>query len=220
MDTFYLVYKITNNIDGKRYIGVHKTNDINDSYMGSGKILKRAIKKYGIENFTKEILAVFDTPEDMYQIESVLVNEEFIKRDDTYNIKHGGLGGWDHINANRLYGALDTETRKRVSKSGVLAWKKLYNNDDTFREKIHGSCAKALSVAMKNNPEGTWKGKRHKESSKRLIGDKNSIAQAGNKNSQYATCWIYNEHENKKIKKEDLAWYLSVGWTKGRLYKN
>lgn len=50
----YLIYKITNNINQKQYIGMHCTNDINDNYMGSGKFIKLAIKKYGIKSFKKK----------------------------------------------------------------------------------------------------------------------------------------------------------------------
>lgn len=94
----YTVYQITNNIDGKIYIGCHKTVDINDGYMGSGKILNRAYKKYGVENFTKEFLHIFDSSEEMYAKEAYIVNEDFVNRDDTYNLKVGGTGGWDHVN--------------------------------------------------------------------------------------------------------------------------
>ena len=60
--TFY-IYEITNKINGKTYIGqrkcpINKIPETDTKYMGSGLILKQAIEKYGIENFTKEILAI------------------------------------------------------------------------------------------------------------------------------------------------------------------
>lgn len=59
----YTIYKTTNLLNGMFYIGKHQTEDPNDSYLGSGVYLKRAIAKYGKCNFKKEVLYVFDSEE-------------------------------------------------------------------------------------------------------------------------------------------------------------
>ena len=86
----YTVYKTTNDLNGKVYIGKHQTTDINDTYLGSGTYLKKAIAKYGKSNFTKEILFIFSSEEEMNKKEAELVTEEFISQDNNYN---GGIGG-------------------------------------------------------------------------------------------------------------------------------
>ena len=95
----YTIYKVTNTLNGKIYIGKHQTKDLNDGYMGSGKYLKRAIQKHGIENFIKEILYIFNTEAEMNAREAELVSEEFCLREDTYNICVGGHGGFSYVNS-------------------------------------------------------------------------------------------------------------------------
>jgi hypothetical protein len=100
---YYTVYKISNQINGKVYIGCHKTLDLNDGYMGSGKYLKFSQQKNGIENFTKEILFVYDNPKQMYDKERELVDAEFVSEQNTYNLKMGGYGGLVNMKATSYY---------------------------------------------------------------------------------------------------------------------
>lgn len=89
----YCIYLIENLINGKTYIGQHKTNDLNDRYMGSGKILKQAYAKYGIENFTKTILETTDSKEKINELERHYISEYRKMGKAEYNVAHGGDGG-------------------------------------------------------------------------------------------------------------------------------
>lgn len=85
-------YKITNNLNNKVYIGVHRTDNIDDNYMGSGKLIKRAIVKHGVENFKKIIIKFFDTYKEALQYEKSIVTLQFLEEEYTYNLKEGGFG--------------------------------------------------------------------------------------------------------------------------------
>lgn len=126
---YYCIYKITNKLNGMIYIGAHQTSNLEDGYMGSGIYLRRAQAKHGLEHFTKEILFTFDTLEEMFLKESEIVNQEFINREDVYNLNVGGFGGFHYIQINKLNchgkGGLRGEAhqfygKKRLENSGVL----------------------------------------------------------------------------------------------------
>lgn len=108
---FNYVYLIRNNINKKFYIGKHSTNDLDDGYLGSGRVIKQAIKKYGRENFSKQILCFCDTAEDALLVEEFLVTPYLISRDDCYNANIGGKGG--SIKGKKR----SEETKKRISNS-------------------------------------------------------------------------------------------------------
>lgn len=136
---YYIIYKTTNKVNGKFYVGAHKTLDLNDDYFGSGKHLLRAIEKYGIENFTKEILHVYDNADDMYNKEKEIVNEEFVSSKNTYNLKIGGFGGWDHVDISKR---IFTEDSKR--KMSVAAKRRQTGETNSFYGKKHSDESKKL----------------------------------------------------------------------------
>lgn len=203
---FYTVYKTTNKINGKFYIGCHKTEDLDDEYMGSGTILKRAFKKYGIKNFEKQILHVFDSAEEMFQKEKELV---YIG-EETYNIKEGGSGGWDYINKFNLRPTKNQQIEN--GKKGYAIVMAKYSKE--YMDQRRKENAKAAS--KKNFGNKYWLGKKHKKDTKQKMREKAAL-RIGEKNSSYGSCWIFNEIENKKIKKDSLDEWLKLGYKKGRL---
>ena len=103
MDKYYAIYKITNLKNDKIYVGFHtidgcgiKTDYIGvgsifkDGYMGSGKLIKSAIEKYGPESFCQEILKVFDNKKEAEEYEKTIVNKDFTLDKTTYNLSLGG----------------------------------------------------------------------------------------------------------------------------------
>ena len=90
------IYKITNLVNGKYYIGKrhNKSQDpLHDGYYGSGVAITKAIKKYGKENFKKEILAYCDTIEDLNSLEKQIITLDIVNDPMSYNMMGGGVGG-------------------------------------------------------------------------------------------------------------------------------
>lgn len=95
---FGYIYMTTNLINNRKYIGKRKWYDIDtinkDSYIGSGKVLKQAIVKYGRANFKKEVLCVCETEEELNYMEKFFIfKEDATHRAEFYNIAVGGEGG-------------------------------------------------------------------------------------------------------------------------------
>lgn len=87
---YHFVYKTTNKVNNNFYYGVHNTDNLDDGYIGSGYALKKAVKKYGVENFEREILKFFETMEEAFEYEKELVNEDVIRNKMCYNMQIGG----------------------------------------------------------------------------------------------------------------------------------
>lgn len=171
--------------------------------MGSGKHLRRAIDKHGVNNFTKEVLHVFDNEDEMNLKEKELVTEEFCLRKDTYNLCNGGQGGFGYINrvgANRKH-VFD------VKKMTILAHQKLrvLRCDEKWFEEWRQNLSKAQ---RKRTPVF---GRKHTAESKKKMSIAKKGVLIGERNSQFGTIWITNGIENKKIRGE-----IPEGWRRGR----
>lgn len=206
---YHFIYKTTNLINEKYYIGKHSTNNLEDGYLGSGTYLRRSIRKYGKENFKREVLEFCETYEKLGEREKELITLNEIVGKQCMNLKPGGLGGLNN-----------EEHKQKFTVAGSKAHRKYLKEDCQYKEKYSFICKqrnkKRNSAFFIIGKGKDWTGLKHTEESKRKIGQANSLKQQGSKNSQFGTCWIMKEGVSKKIKREELKNYLTLGWIKGR----
>lgn len=124
----HIVYKTTNNLNNKIYIGVHSSYLFQDDYLGSGKLLKKAIEKHGRQNFTFEVIKVFTNSDDAYSFENSIVTKEFTERHDTYNIAIGG--------------------RRPVKSNDCLMGQSLINKQRRWVKNSYGECRFTLDHSI------------------------------------------------------------------------
>ncbi len=221
----YYLYEIKNKVNNNIYIGVHKTKKLDDGYMGSGLILELAIKKYGIENFTKTILETFLTKEAMFSREKEIVNEEFLSRPDTYNLRRGGNGGFDYINNSgikKFHGKKHSDVSKKIigekSKGRIPSDEtKIKMSENSWSKKDPESQRKHASKVSRDRQIN---GKSEEEKQKISISLSKAHADGkftyeylyGNTNNR-GKRWIHCGEETRMIPKEAP---LPVGWEEKR----
>jgi hypothetical protein len=189
----YLIYKITNRLNNKIYVGKHQTKNENDDYLGSGLLIERAIKKYGKEHFTKEIICRLNTQKEMNEMETKIVDEDFVAREDTYNLKIGGQGGFEYIIKNKLN---LTEKLFEVCRENAKAIKERHTTDPEFR-KFHSN---AIKLGMSHHP---MLGERKSDETKLKMSKAKKGRYEGKNNPAFGSIWINNGLVAKKIKKSE-----------------
>jgi len=224
------VYKITNTVNGMEYIGVHRTDNIDDGYMGSGKLVKRSIAKHGKESFTKEILEYFPTYREALIKEKGIVTLEYANRDDTYNLREGGYGKCEWSD----------KWRKEFSEYKKAQWadtawredmiKKIYTNERA--EKI----SRSLKGKSRENPQNkdlekirktaeAHRGMKRSEQAKRNMSNaaKNVSKEVKLKRSGRGMVYIHNQAtgEVKRVEKGTTieGWLTGSGSKKSNKYK-
>jgi len=218
MLSMFIIYKTINKIDNHYYIGVHKTTDINDRYLGSGIRLRNAVLKYGISNFEKRVLFVFEDKKLAYQKEKELVNENILKDPLCYNLRIGGeeidpaicrrgfLTGYQ-----KKVGIYDESRKKEyIEKIHKLLLNKEYQNRIRSKNPFSNNLWQEKNNIYKNRQNNIDKIKQ--------ISEKMKSKSIGENNSQYRTMWIMNLKlkKNRKIKKIEFSKYFLDGWTAGR----
>ena len=123
---YHIVYLTTNTLNGKIYIGVHSTEDLDDGYLGSGHGIMRALKKHGRHNFVRQILHHCLTDVEAYTIEESIVDADFIKRRDTYNHVTGGQ-------ASGLGRKYSDESKQQMSKSASARIRKPHSEETKLK---------------------------------------------------------------------------------------
>lgn len=187
---------------------MHSTDNLEDDYLGSGKVLKRSIAKYGKENFKREILEEVSDRETLKEREKEIVNKEEVDNVFCMNLKLGGQGG-----------GCSKEHYKLMKRNSLIQLKENWK-DKEYRRRKTEEMSKRMKEVFESGERNVkdfrcnWSGRKHKEESKL----KQSQAKKGTglkeTNSQFGSCWITNGIENKKIKKEQP---IPLGFYKGRV---
>ena len=231
----YYIYLIVNKVNGKTYVGQHKSSKEChlDSYMGSGKLLKKAKQKYGIKNFEKFLIQYCYSKEETNKAEKFWIAEYRRRGKAEYNIADGGYYSpsfkehhhSEESKAKCRASVLKTfelnntrqklsEARRSVPKSEehkVAIGNANRGKHRSEEQKQH--CREAQRKYFETH-EGTFKGKHHSEESKIKISEAKKGKPSWNKGLKLGsngTHWYNNGEVNVKAKE------CPDGFVKGRL---
>jgi hypothetical protein len=211
----YTVYKTVNLTNGKYYFGVHKTDDPDDDYLGSGVYIKRAVAKYGEQNFRKEVLFIYLDAESAFKKEDELI-QCYRGRDPLcMNLKNGGRGGYDWINKNGLNGAKVAHL-PNVEQQRRRTFGKRLKTDENFRRQV-AERAKHAAQFVKNESrleslkQATIAAANANTGRKRSSEFKHKISAA-----QRGGRWVHQGRNKRRVVQEDLPRFLKEGWLFGQ----
>ena len=183
------IYLTTNLINNHKYIGKRQKSKFDESYKGSGKRLQAAIKKYGWENFSCEILCWCETLEELNRSEKEYIAlYNALNNSDFYNLAEGGTGG----NTGAQY-------------KGMVPHK-AHHSEETKKKMSEQRLGHSVSSETKEKISKSNSGKK-RTAEQRLA----------NKLRNTGKIWIRKDDIQKTIRLEDLEKYLEEGWEKGRL---
>ena len=178
------IYQITNLVNGKTYVGQRTLTNGHtfetDTYRGSGKLLQKAYKKYGKENFKREcILIGLFTKEQLNRFEKCMIACQRLIGKAEYNIADGGEG-WSEGMREAHWNAVHNELHNKRVSEGLT--------------KAYADGKRAVTITAY---AATFTGKKHSLESKKKISEKAKL-RTGNKNSSFGRHWYTNGKDNIK----------------------
>ena len=200
------VYITVNLINGKKYIGQHK-GTFNPNYLGSGKLIRRAIKKYGKESFTVSILEYASTREKLNELEISYIEKLKSSGEEHYNLAKGGncIGSiYDYMTKEEI-----EEHKRKIS--NTLRNKKIEYSKEEKEKRSKRAIERNKSnfmkeICVKRNKERVWKKETLLKMHKRMENNKINLGKK----------YVNNGIERKMILKEELDAYLKNGWSLGK----
>lgn len=229
------VYLTTNLVNGKKYVGAHRSSTFDESYKGSGKVLWRAINKYGWDNFKTEILKWCYSKEELFQEEFFEIERrDAVRSREYYNMMPGGRGGDNKTtltpeeHQRYIQKIKDSKNRPRTQKE-VAHMERLHQlqvghprSDESKQKSSESNRGQVRSEEAKHHmsrSHADFKGERnpfyskhHSEESRRKISQNNARSHQGK-------IWITNKVDKEfLISPDDFSKY--EGYVRGRLRKS
>lgn len=208
------IYLTTNLINGKKYIGKHVSeNFIGTKYLGSGAIIQKAIKKYGIKSFKVEMLESVNDKDKLNERERYWISfYDAVNSDNFYNILPGGDGG---SAKGQPKSDKFKKTMSDIQKNGKSWMNGKHHSEETKRK---------MSESQSGNKHPMY-GKHHKDESKIKMREAKlrnlpSICGSGEANPMTGRIWITDGITSKAINPDELSHYETLGYKKGRTIKS
>lgn len=183
---------------------MHSTSNIEDGYLGSGLVLRRAIRKYGEKNFKREILEFCDNREILAKREEAIVTQKLINNRLCMNLALGGEGNG---------GIKSKEHARKFHSNGGRAVRKILSDRHAY--KMKNDPTYRMKVCNKLKGQQNFKDKKHTEESRKQMSESHKGKSLKESNSQYGTIWITDGIINKKIKKDE---FIPIKWKLGRTF--
>ena len=185
MKKFHIVYRTTCTVTGKFYIGRHSTNDLNDKYRGSGKLIALSLKKYGVENHTRDILEICESRKAAVIREEEIITAEMLANPMCLNLKPGGEGGggakWSEESKQRLSETLKgkpktPEHKARIGRANLGKNTGRIASDETREKLSNAARGREFSAEHCENISLAKRGKPQSEEHRRKIGEARKAA--------------------------------------------